>query len=214
MEDTTLKLRVPRFLVPRRRYEVDGSMWLVKFGRSQEERIIQFEENLSSFGEESLRRSRKLEPIGRSLLKAVAQQAHKPVLFVQWGRMPKEWELSFVSKMKSVESLGIPFPEVLQTDLPLVMGEAPSGVLMRWVGKKARRDPKTFVKVVSAMFGSSGKRIITSLEASLDPEKMLDSHKEPEHPFQSVIDAIQRADAEKSEQEDPAPRRQERSSHA
>ena len=152
--------------------------------------------------------------MGRSASARLGDQLRKPVLYFQWGRMPRGWELSFVSKMKSVESLGIPFTEVLQTDLPLVMGEAPSGVLLRWIGRKGRSDPKTFAKAVSVMFGGSAKRIITGLEASLNPEKMLDAHKEPEEPFQSVIDAIQRADAEKSEQDEQTPRKQQRTSHA
>jgi hypothetical protein len=111
--------------------------------------------------------------------------------------MPKEWELSFVSKTKSLESMGIPFPEVLRTYLPSVLGEVPSDVLVRWVGRKARSQPKRFVKVVDKMFGPSGKRIITGLEGRLDPEKMLEVEKDPNEPFQSLIEAIQQADAGK-----------------
>ena len=213
-----MKNRLPKFLTPRRKYEVDESMKLVQFGRAQMKTAIRLGQRVvvvsGAIKRDYVPNGQEISMMGQSARAGLGDQLRKPVLYFQWGRMPKAWELSFVSKMKSVESLGIPFPEVLQTDLPLVMGEAPAGVLLRWIGRRARSDPKTFAKAVSGMFGTSGKRIITGLEAALNPEKMLDSHKEPEEPFQSVIDAIQKADAEKSEQEEPMPRKQPHSSHA
>jgi hypothetical protein len=100
--------------------------------------------------------------------------------------------------MKSAESRGIPFTEVLQTELPLVLGQVPSDVLLRWVGKKARSQPKRFVNTVNEMFGKSGKKIIVGLQDALDPEKMLKVEEPTEDKFQSVIDAIQQADAANS----------------
>jgi hypothetical protein len=67
-----------------------------------------------------------------------------------------------------------------------------------WVGRKARSQPKRFVKAVADTFGPSGKPIIVGLENVLDPERMLEAHRKPEEPFQSVIDAIRQADAAKS----------------
>ena len=128
----------------------------------------------------------------------VEGQLSKTILFFQWRRMPKSWELSFVSKMKSAESQGIPFPQVLQTNLPLVLGDVPSDVLQRWVGKKARSQPKQFAKVVAKMFGPSGKRIITGLEERCSPQDMLVAHEEPEEPFQALIESIERADVARS----------------
>ena len=119
------------------------------------------------------------------------------ILLFQWGRMPRPWELSFVAKMKEAESQGIPFPEVLQTNLPMVLGEAPSEVLLRWVGRKGRSQPKGFAKVVAKMFGPSGKRIITGLEDRFSPQDMLQTHEKPEEPFQALIDAIEKSDAAK-----------------
>ena len=197
-----LKLRLPRFLTPRRKYEVDESLWLVKFGRPKVETLLRWSRKAIAVGRSLSKtvapRLRQMSVYGSSIKVSLAHQVRKPILFVQWGRMPKEWELSFVSAMKSTESQGIPFSEVLRTDLPLVLGEAPAEVLLRWVGRRARREPKHFAKAVAEMFGRSGKPIIVRLENTLDPEKMLEAHREPENPFQSVIDAIQRADAEKS----------------
>lgn len=160
-------------------------MWLVKFGRPKAATIRRW--------------GRRLAPLGRSVQRVLVREGRKTVLFIQWGRVPKEWELSFVAKMKSMESMGIPFPEILHTYLPSVLGEVPSDVLVRWVGRKARSQPKRFVKVVGRMFGPSGKRIIRGLEDCLDPEKMLEVEKDPDEPFQALIEAIQRADAGKSD---------------
>jgi hypothetical protein len=183
-----LRVHVPRFLTPRRKYEVDESKWLVRFGRPKVEFM--------------LRLARKSMPIALStadsIQRTVVGGGHKMVLFFQWRRMPKEWELSFVTKMKSMESRGISFPEILRTDLPSVLGEVPSDVLLRWVGRKARSQPKRFVKAVADTFGPSGKPIIIGLENALDPERMLQTRREPEEQFQSLIDAIQKADAEKA----------------
>ena len=112
--------------------------------------------------------------------------------------MPKSWELSFVTSMKSAQSKGIPFTEVLQTELPGVLGKDPSDVLLRWVGRKGRSQPKKFVKTINKMFGKSGRRIIVGLEESLDPEKMLRVEAPTEEKFQSLIDAIEKADAANS----------------
>ena len=135
--------------------------------------------------------------IGRGAWAVTSHQLPKVILLFQWGRLPKSWELSFVAKMKEAETQGIPFPEVLQTNLPMLLGEAPSEVLLRWVGKKARSQPKHFAKVVAKMFGPSGRRIITGLENKFSPADMLQTHEEPEEPFQALFDAIERSDAAK-----------------
>ena len=179
-------LRVPRFLVLRRKYEVNESMWLVKFGRPKVTMIMKW--------------ARGFTPIARSVQRGLVRQGQKTVLFIQWRRMPKEWELSFVSKMKSMESRGIAFPVILHTSLPSVIGDGPSEVLLRWVGSRARSQPKQFVEVVGKMFGPSGKRIITGLEGNLDPQETLGAQEEQEEPFQSLIDAIQLVDATKPNQ--------------
>ncbi len=213
-----LKARVPKFLVPRRKYEVDESMRLVQFGLPKVKMMMKGSQKLITLGRDArenyLPGRQELAGFGRSAHGTIGRQLQKPVLFFQWGRVPKDWELSFVSTMKMAESQGIPFAEVLQTNLPAVLGEAPSGVLLRWVGRSARSQPKRFAKVVSKMFGPSGKRIVTGLESSLDPERMLEAHREPEEPFQSVIDAIRKADEEKEEATRYLQRRRRPSSHA
>jgi len=127
-----LKTRLPKFLVPRRKYEVDESMLIVKIGRA---RLLPA---VNSVRRPLAPAERELVAFGHHVSAAVGVELRRIVLLIQWGRIPKPWELSFVSKMKEAESQGIPFPEVLQTDLPKVLGEGPSEVLLRWVGRKAR----------------------------------------------------------------------------
>jgi len=158
-------------------------------------RLVQFAQ--SHFGV-LVKLGRKLVAFGHIAGPVLSDEARKSVLFIQWGRMPKTWELSFVAKMKSAEEQGIPFTEVLQTDLPVVLGQVPSDVLLRWVGRKARSQPKRFVKSINEMFGKSGKKIIVGLQDVLDPERMLEVQTPQEDKFQSLIDAIQQADAAKS----------------
>ena len=184
-----LKVRIPKFLVFRRKYEINESMRIVKFGRPKVALILKW--------------ARELAPQARLVQSVLARQGQEIVLLVQWGRVPKEWELSFVSKVKALESQGIPLPVILHTSLPSVVGDAPSEVLLRWVGGRARSQPKRFVNVVNKMFGPSSKRIITGLEHNLDPHMMPAAHTEPEEPFQSLIDAIQRADAGRPNQLKP-----------
>jgi len=182
-------------------------MGLVKFGRAHLPLFLNMGRRLLVCGQSAgvalVPQGRKLVALGRSVGPTLVRQSRKPVLFFQWGRIPREWELSFVAEMKSMESRGIAFPVVLHTSLPSVIGDGPSEVLLRWVGGKARSQPKQFVKVVDKMFGPSGKRIITGLEHDVDPQEMLKSHEEPEEPFQSSIDAIQRVDATKPNQPKP-----------
>ena len=167
-------------------------MLLVKIGRSR--LMPTLREALKIL----TRLGRELVVIGHSTVVVLDRQFHNVILFIQWRRMPKPWELSFESRMKSAETQGIPFAEVLQTNLPLVLGEVPSDVLLRWVGRKGRSQPRRFAKIISKMFGPSGKRIITGLEERFSPQEMLAINEEPEEPFQALIDAIERADASKS----------------
>ena len=186
-----MRARLPKFLVPRRKYEVDESMTIVKIGRSKILPAVRLTQR------ELTPVSREMIVLGHGAWATTSRQLPKVILLFQWGRMPRPWELSFVAKMKEAESQGIPFPEVLQTNLPVVLGEAPSEVLLRWVGKKARSQPKHFAKVVAKMFGPSGKRIIVGLEKTFSPQDMLQTHEEPDEPFQALFDAIERSDATK-----------------
>ena len=197
-----LRIRVPKFLTPRRKYEVDESMRLVQFGRPKVEILIRLGRKslrvLQSTENEFLIQTRKMDRVAHSARLVLAREGQKPILYLQWHRMPKDWELSFVAKMKIAEGRGIPFTEVLQTNLPLVLGQVPSDVLLRWVGKRARSQPKRFANVINEMFGKSGKKIIVGIQDVLDPEKMLEVEERPEEKFQSLIDAIQQADAANS----------------
>jgi hypothetical protein len=191
-----MKIRLREFLTPRRRYELNESMWLVKYGRPKIGRILHFSVpvvlRVAKGGVES---GILILKCGIIVASAFSLTGHKVVLFVQWRGMPKSWEVSFVDKMKLVESKGIPFPEVLRAYLPTIMGEAPADVLLKWVGRRTRQQPKPFAKAVSKMFGKSAKRIITGLENLADPDKMLESHLPVEAPYQSLVDAISAADA-------------------
>jgi hypothetical protein len=176
-----MKVRLPKFLTPKRRYAVDESNGLVKFGRSHGAKLMPY--------------GRKIGTYGRAAGRWLGSQGHKSVLVLQWGRFPQEWELTFVSKMKSLEGQGVKLQEVLKSNLPLVIGESPSDVLLRQIGRKARSQPKAFAKTVSHMFGNSGRKIIVGLN-SVDLDTWLEArNKVEDFPWKSAVDAIHEADA-------------------
>ena len=205
------ELKLPKALVPRRKYEVDESMWLVKFGRAQLAMLDKRGAQLMGVQDSAFA---SLSNKKLSLSANIARQMSKPALFFSWRRIPKDWELNFVDSMKEMEAQGIPFFEVLSTELPSVIGDAPSEVLLRWVGRGGRSQPKRFLNAVHKMFGKSSRRIVVGLVNQLDPQKMLDSRKAPEEPFQSVIDAINEADSAKADAFPYKRRRYQSSSHA
>jgi hypothetical protein len=188
---------LPGFLVPRRKYEVNKSHWLVKFGSPMIRLLFVAAGTVILLivrgGEKG---AFLLIHGGRRGLSSLAILGRKVVLFVEWRRMPKEWEVSFVNKMKSMEARGIQFPEVLKEYLPSIIGEGPSEVLLRWVGRQTRLQPKRFTNAVREMFGKSSKSIITGLERLSDPEKMIEDSRPVEPPYQSLVDAIKAADGE------------------
>jgi hypothetical protein len=214
-----MKARLPRFLVLRRRYEVDRSHWLVKYGpqmaglpfvtagttillivREGEKGVVLLTNGgrkaLPSLGASGQKGAIHLTNGGGRVLSGLTVPGRKVVLFVQWRRMPKEWEVSFVRKMKSMEAQGIRFPEVLKLYLPSIIGEAPSEVLLRWVGRQTRLQPKRFANAARKMFGKSSKSIITGLENLADPEKIMADRMPVEPPYQSLVDAIKAADGD------------------
>jgi hypothetical protein len=161
-----MKIRLPGFLTPRRKYEVDESQQIVIFGRAK--------------------------------LRQAQAFMGQVFLIIQWRRRPKPWELSFVVKMKSIESRGISFSEVLRKCLPNLFGEAPSQVLYSWVGKKARTQPKHFAKEASKMFGGSAKSVLSSLEKTADADKLLNDKRPVEHPMQALFDSVRNLELERS----------------
>ena len=192
-----LKIRIPRFMTLRRRYEVNESMWLVKFGRPKVDWLVQVGRPFAiHLVKEGQRAAFLAIGWGRAGISDVKARGRMILIFFQWRRRPKDWELSFVRKMKLMEALGIQFPDVLHTYLPSVMGEAPADVLLRWVGKKTRLQPKRFTNAAAKMFGTSSKPIITGLEKLADPEKMYHTLLPVEPPYQSLVDAIRAADDE------------------
>lgn len=211
-----MKARKLGFLNLKRRYEVDESSWLVQHGRPMLKVIMReglpIVKILILGGVLVLRfEFSKIKPVFsqgpkvvgafRAAGRSFAHQGQMIVWFFQWRRMPKSWEISFVAKMKSMEARGIKFQDVLKRNLPVLFGDAPSEVLLRWMGRSNRTQPKRFAKAASKMFGKSAKSIITGLENLADPIKMLEVHQEAEPPFQSLIEAIQRADNMQAEAE-------------
>ena len=244
-----LKARVPTLLLPRRRYELNEDLWIVRFAQPKIELAVEVEwaaltigwhlaragsirlatelrdsgpmwrsagrsvthqlaAGLGSFGVALSSAGQafahhlaggggRLGPGFRSAGRRVAGQGENIVLFFQWGRVPKEWERLFVAKIHESEARGVPFHDIVKATLPSVIGEAPSFVLLRWVGQKGAKGPRQFVKTVEKTFGKSAKSVIVGLNRSLDPDAMLEVPEEPEEKFRAVIEAIQKADAEK-----------------
>jgi len=201
-----LKARVPAFLVPRRKYQVDEEAWLVRVVGPKMTMLKEVEWvaltmiwHVGGFWTHVIGTGLgQLAPAGRSAGRAISHGGNDVVLFFQWGRIPKDWELSFVLKIRESEAKGVSFHEIVKATLPAVIGDAPSFVLLRWVGDKGAKGPRQFVKVVEKMFGKSAKAIIVGLNGSLDPDAMLVVPEEPEEKFKAVIDEIQRVDAEKA----------------
>jgi hypothetical protein len=201
---TALRARVPGFLLPRRRYEINEQMWVVKFAGPKIKTLKEFEwvaltvvwHVAGAWAQLFSSELRQLEPAGQSMGRAISRGGSNVVLFLQWRRIPKDWELSFVFKIRESESKGVPFQQIVMATLPGVMGETPSFVLLRWVGKNGAKGPRQFVKTVEKMFGKSAKSIIIGLNGSMDPNTMLQVPEEPEEKFRAVIDEIHRVDAE------------------
>jgi hypothetical protein len=180
-ENGLMKVRLPKFLTPRRKYVVDESTWLVKFGRSHGRKLMPYMWRLGTYSHAA----------GHWL----GSKGQRAASVLQWGGFPQEWELSFVSRMKTLEGQGVNLQEVLKSNLPQVIGEAPSEILLRQIGHKARSQPKAFAKTVNHMFGNSGKKIIVGLN-SVNWDAWLEARNRVEEaPWKSVVDAIQQADA-------------------
>jgi hypothetical protein len=118
-----LELRLPSFLRPRRKYEVNESHRIVVFAR------------------------RKLKQVK---------------IFLEWRGFPNSNELSFVSRMNELETQGFTFAEVIRATAPKVLGEGPSQILLRWVGKKARLKPRLFVKALRKEFAQESTKSLHS----------------------------------------------------
>ena len=113
---------------------------------------------------------------------------------LRWRRVPGTWEMDFIDRMKAAESMGVPFLDVLRDTLPAIMGIEGTRVLGYWAGKKSMLDPEAFVREMSKMFGRSSKNVVMGVFKTVDEGKIL-ARKAPEEPkFQSLVDAISKAD--------------------
>ncbi len=215
-----------RSLLPklRRKYEVDESSWLVIKGRGLlkwldtdgRAYLHSFESHSRAFlrwagGRAYLLGRRSFSwAVGEVKATRLWLGVHWPVftararfglrrirLTFRWRRVPKVWEMAFIDRMKAAESMGIPFPEVLRDTLPRIMGVDGTRVLGYWTGKRSMLDPETFVRETAKLFGKSSRQVVMGVFDGLDEGKIL-AEKEPEEPrYQSLVDAINRADEQK-----------------
>ncbi|MGP8057558.1 MAG: hypothetical protein ACLP9K_08195 [Nitrososphaerales archaeon] len=100
--------------------------------------------------------------------------------------------------MRELEKRGLPFDQVLRSTLPKLFGVDPSQVLRTWVGGKARRNPECFVRSVSEMFGASARHVLGSLDMLVDEKSLLEAKVPREPPVQSLLVAMQKAEAGKT----------------
>ncbi len=115
-------------------------------------------------------------------------------LTFRWRRVPKVWEMAFIDRMKAAEGKGIAFWEVLGDTLPRIMGVGGTRVLGYWTGRKSMVDPETFVRETAKLFGKSSKQVVRGIMEGLDEGRLL-VDKSPEEPkYQSLLEAINRAD--------------------
>ena len=134
----------------------------------------------------------------RSFSRRALFALHRTALTFKWGRVPKVWELFFIDRMRELEKRGLPFDQVLRSTLPKLFGVDPSQVLRTWVGGKARRNPECFVRSVSEMFGASARHVLGSLDMLVDERGLLEAKVPKEPPVQSLLMAIQKANAGKA----------------
>jgi len=113
---------------------------------------------------------------------------------IKWGGVPEQWQLDFVTKMKELEKTGVSFSKFLRIALPQLFGEE-SEVLHTWIGRKASRSPKKFVKSVRKMWGPSAHSVVVSLNRIAD-EKNLFERKVDEPAYKGMLEAIKKADDE------------------
>ncbi len=115
-------------------------------------------------------------------------------LTFRWRRVPKVWEMAFIDRMRAAEKRGVPFTEVLRNTLPSIMGIDGTRVLGYWTGKKSMLDPETFVRETAKLFGRSSKHVVMGVFDGLDEGKILVDNSPEEPKYQSLLDAINRAD--------------------
>ena len=131
----------------------------------------------------------------RSFLRELSPTLRLMALTIKWGRVPNDWELAFIAKMRGLQKSGIRFDRVLKITLPRLFGEE-SEILNSWVGEKAGRNPERFVRSVSKMWGPSAHSVIISLDR-LTNDKGLFESKANDPPYKSLLEAIQKSDAAK-----------------
>jgi hypothetical protein len=138
----------------------------------------------------------------RSTSRGALLTLRRGALFFKWGRVPKTWELSFVDRMREIEEAGLTFDEVLCSTLPEIFGEDTSEILRTWVGRKARCNPERFARNISKMFGASSRNVLGSIDSLVDVAGLLRNKIPRVPPIQSLLDAIQRADAARARKSD------------
>lgn len=216
-----------RPLLPKlkRRYEVDESNWLVIKGRAF---LAWLDTDASTHSHESGSKGKiilrwtsfRAVSLGRHAYRGAASGAvmtkswlgfHWPKfatsarsnlrrlgLTLRWRRVPGKWEMDFIDRMKAAESMGVPFLDVLRDTLPAIMGVEGTRVLGYWAGKKSMLDPEAFVREMSKMFGNSSKYVVMGVFKRVDEGKIL-ARMAPEEPkYQSLVDAISKADERKA----------------
>lgn len=128
-------------------------------------------------------------------------------LTFKWGRVPKVWEMAFIDRMRAAEKMGIPFREILRDTLPRIMGVDGTRILGYWTGRRSMLDPEAFVRKTAKMFGKSSKQVVMEVFDGLDEGKMLADRAPVEPKYQSLVDAINRADEQKAMVEEMRERR-------
>ena len=119
-------------------------------------------------------------------------------LTFKWGRVPKVWEMAFIERMTAAGKMGIPFVQILGDTLPKTMGIDGTRILGYWTGKKSMLDPEVFVRETAKLFGKSSKQVVMGVFDGLDEGKLLVDLTPEEPKYQSVVEAIKRADEQKA----------------
>jgi hypothetical protein len=105
------------------------------------------------------------------------------------GKHTRDFEISFVGKMKKHIEEGMDFATVTEETLVDTLGESPSEVLFKMIGKSGVTQPELFVDRVSRVLGEGAKTVFASVEDYAERWRELGSRIQ-ESPFESLMGSL------------------------
>ncbi len=102
----------------------------------------------------------------------------------------RDYEVTFVSRMRDRMEEGMNFAEVAQESLADNRGESPSEVLFKMIGKAGVMQPEPFVARVSSVLGEGARTIFASIEDRADRWRELSAESVPASAYESLMGSL------------------------